>query len=155
MGEETLEETGAAADAAVLLELRGPARAVAKELVLPVGERRAGPLDARARSADVLAVIGAAHRVAIAEANAVAIVGGLVVDRGDLEGSAANAARRATRPARTPVLRLPAADAAATRANDVAVAAVGLQGAAIPTANLSSRSSSRKRPRPIVRSPRG
>ena len=151
MGEETLEETGAAADAAVLLELRGPARAVAKELVLPVGERRAGPLDARARLADVLAVIGAV----IAEANAVAIAGALVVDRGDLEGSAANAARRATRPARTPVLRLPAADAAATRANDVAVAAVGLQGAAIPTANLSSRSSSRKRPRPIVRSPRG
>jgi hypothetical protein len=151
MGEETLEETGAAADAAVLLELRGLARALAKELVLPVGERRAGPLDARARLADVLAVIGAV----IAEANAVAIAGALVVDRGDLEGSAANAARRATRPARTPVLRLPAADAAATRANDVAVAAVGLQGAAIPTANLSSRSSSRKRPRPIVRSPRG
>ena len=131
----------------VLLELRGPARAEAKELVLPVGERRAEPLDARARLADVLAVIG--------EGNAGAIAGAQVVDRGDLEGSAANAARRGTRPARTPVLRLPAADAAATRANDVAVAAVGLHGAATPTANRSSRSSSRKRPRPIARSPRG
>lgn len=151
MGEETLEETGEATDAVVLLELRGPARAEAKELVLPVGERRAEPLDARARLADVLAVIGAV----IGEGNAVAIAGAQVVDRGDLEGSAANAARRGTRPARTPVLRLPAADAAATKANDVAVAAVGLHGAATPTAHRSSRSSSRKRPRPIARSPRG